>query len=498
MPFVWSDEREKSFQILKKLLISPPVLQYPDFSNKNEFILQTDASGIAVGAVLCNKDMRPIAYASRPLNKAERNYQTIEKELVAIVWGIKYFRPYLFGKNFTIMTDHKPLIYLFGMKDPSSRLLKHRLTLEQYDFNITYINGKDNCVADALSRLPTNSDELKCMNSILLTVMTRAQKKKISDVEDDTETHINNNDTDNRTDHPKVVELLRIPSDAVEMVLVEGKEISRLKKQNNINVETECFAFSQSKKTLYINLNFKAQYTRAVFVKKLSQFCKNVDVDKICIIKGNNNALFIKDLVDEIKNDEMWTGSRICILRGVERINDENDKRFIINDYHLLPTSGHAGVRRMINNIKRKYYWPEMEKDVREFVSKCDKCQFSKHSRNTKEPMVITTTASYAFEKVFLDLVGPLDKDIDNNSYILTLQCELTKFVEAYPLQNKETVTVARAFVNNFILRFGIPKQIATDKGTEFMSSTMTEVCTLLRIEKLNSTSYHHESIGFS
>lgn len=138
-PFNWSEQCKNSFQFLKKALASPPILQYPDFSDQNEFILQTDASGIAVGAVLSNKDIRPVAYASRPLNKAERNYPTIQKELVAIVWGIKYIRPYLYGRKFTNMTDHKPLLYLFGMKDPSSRLLKFRLTLEEYDFKIVYV-----------------------------------------------------------------------------------------------------------------------------------------------------------------------------------------------------------------------------------------------------------------------------------------------------------------------------------------------------------------------
>lgn len=503
VPFIWSDQCENSFQVLKKALMSPPILQYPDFSNDNEFILQTDASGVAVGAVLCNKDLQPIAYASRPLNQAERNYPTIQKELVAVVWGVKYFRPYLLGKEFTIMTDHKPLLYLFGMKDPSSRLLKFRLTLEEYDFKISYIKGKDNVVADALSRIVITSDELKRTNEKILTVMTRAQRrtleeeKQLKNVRTTNHTPIiNDSHNDYRPDQPRIVELLKIPSGAVEMVLVEGKEINRIRRKKNIDVETECFAFSQKKRVIYVNLNFKAQYTRDVFVRKLSELCKNINVDEICIIKNNNNALFIKELVEEIKSRNMWAGPRLCVLRGVERIDNDKDKRFIINDYHLLPTSGHAGVRRMVNNLKRKYYWPEMEKDVNDFVTKCEKCQKAKYSQKTKEPMVITTTATYAFEKVFLDLVGPLDKDIDNNNYILTLQCELTKFVEAYPLNNKETVTVARAFVNNFILRFGIPKIIASDKGTEFMSSTMTEVCKLLKIEKLNSTSYHHQSIG--
>lgn len=110
--------------------------------------------------------------------------------------------------------------------------------------------------------------------------------------------------------------------------------------------------------------------------------------------------------------------------------------------------------------------------------------------------MQITTTATSAFDKIFLDLVGPLDRDDEGNCYILTVQCELTKFIQAFPIQNKETVTVAKEFVQNFILKFGIPRVIATDRGSEFISATMEQVCKLLEIEKLCSTAYHHQSIG--
>lgn len=150
----------------------------------------------------------------------------------------------------------------------------------------------------------------------------------------------------------------------------------------------------------------------------------------------------------------------------------------------------------MINNIKRSFYWPGIENDVKNFILKCEKCQKMKHSRYVKEQMVITTTANAALEKVFLDVVGPIDRDLEDNKYILTIQCELSKFIEAYPLRNKETVSIAKSFVNNFILRFGIPKIIATDRGTEFISSTMEEVCKLLNIEKLSSTAYHHQTVG--
>jgi hypothetical protein len=98
------------------------------------------------------KDL-PIAYASKTLNNAEKNYPTIEKELLAIVWGCKHFRQYLYGRKFTIVTDHRPLTWIFSVKDPSSRLLRWRLKFEEYDYEVTYKKGSENKNADALSRI---------------------------------------------------------------------------------------------------------------------------------------------------------------------------------------------------------------------------------------------------------------------------------------------------------------------------------------------------------
>lgn len=108
--------------------------------------------------------------------------------------------------------------------------------------------------------------------------------------------------------------------------------------------------------------------------------------------------------------------------------------------------------------------------------------------------MIITTTASYAFQKVFLNIVGPLETDSFGYKYILTLQCDLTKFVEAYPIAIKDSTT--KTLVEHFILRYGIPEEICTDRHTEFISNTVHEICVLLNIKQLLSTAYHHESIG--
>ena len=98
-----------------------------------------------------------MAFASRTLNKAETRYSTTEKELLAIVWATKHFRQYLYGRKFSTVTDHKPLVWLMNVKDPNSRLMRWRLKLEEYDYEIIYKSGKTNTNADALSRIPINA-----------------------------------------------------------------------------------------------------------------------------------------------------------------------------------------------------------------------------------------------------------------------------------------------------------------------------------------------------
>jgi RNase H-like domain found in reverse transcriptase len=129
--------------------------------------------------VLSNSNGRAVAYASRALNNAEKNNSVTEIELLGNVWAVKHFRPYLFGRHFEIRTDHRPLVYLFSQVDPSSRLNKFRMTLQEFDFTVVYIKGKDNVVADALSRI--HVDDLKRMHSRIanaeVLVVTRSRAR---------------------------------------------------------------------------------------------------------------------------------------------------------------------------------------------------------------------------------------------------------------------------------------------------------------------------------
>jgi len=151
--FNWTAEQQNSFQSLKEKLTSAPILNYPDF--QREFLVTTGTSDYAIGAVLSQGPVgqdRPRAYASRILCKAEQNYNTTETELLAIVREVKYFRLYLYDTRFKIVTDHRPLIWLFNITDPGSRLIRWRLKLEEYYYEIIHKAGKGNTNTDAVSR----------------------------------------------------------------------------------------------------------------------------------------------------------------------------------------------------------------------------------------------------------------------------------------------------------------------------------------------------------
>jgi hypothetical protein len=152
--WVWCSDCQNAFDNLKHILTSYPILQPPDYSRK--FEIHCDASNLTIGAILIQKDDNNqdvvIAYASKSLTDAEVNWTVTEKECYAVIWSIKHFRPYIYGTNFDVITDHRALVWLFGLKDPTGRLARWATYLQAYDFKIIHRKGSEHIAADAISR----------------------------------------------------------------------------------------------------------------------------------------------------------------------------------------------------------------------------------------------------------------------------------------------------------------------------------------------------------
>ena len=150
----WNEEHESAFRILKKAIVSEPMLRTPDFSLP--FLVQTDASETAIGAALLQKfgnDVLPVAFASRKLQPRETRYTVGERECLAIIFALKKFDRYLYNKEFILYTDHSSLTSLKQKSPENSRLLRWSLFLENYKFQVKAIKGKENVLADFLSRM---------------------------------------------------------------------------------------------------------------------------------------------------------------------------------------------------------------------------------------------------------------------------------------------------------------------------------------------------------
>ena len=153
--FRWNEEAQRAFEDLKKALLTEPILRLPDFDR--QFVVYTDASDYGLGAVLAQNfadGEAVVSYASRQLSSSERNYSTIQKECLAIVWALQYFHHYLFGRTFVIVTDHRPLKWLQTMKPKSAQMERWMCDLQAYSFEVKHRPGKCNGNADFLSRCP--------------------------------------------------------------------------------------------------------------------------------------------------------------------------------------------------------------------------------------------------------------------------------------------------------------------------------------------------------
>ena len=140
--FLWTDDCQKAFETLKTALTQAPILAYPDFTQP--FQLATDASNGAIGMVLGQKQNGKevvIAYAGRKLSPAERNYSTTEREALSVLDRVRHFQPYLYGRQFTVLTDLAAVRWLMNIKEPTGRLARWDLLLQQHDFKIQHRSG---------------------------------------------------------------------------------------------------------------------------------------------------------------------------------------------------------------------------------------------------------------------------------------------------------------------------------------------------------------------
>lgn len=462
----------------KNLLTNQPLLQYPDFNKP--FNLTTDASNYAIGAILSQGPIgsdKPIAYASRTLNETELRYSTIEKEMLAIIWATKYFRPYLFGRKFKILSDHRPLQWLFSMKDNNSKIVRWRLKLEEFDYEIIYKKGKSNTNADALSRVeihtkeiarpPQDEDNASLYNnaeSILdidEVLEKPASQTKIQEVISEILDNPNPEE-DNETRHTAQEEpILGIPISERALNYYNNQIVLKSVNYNPAKPMMEVAFPNKSRLHVQISKN----NLEGSFIKLLKE---EIDPKKKYAIFFKDEDLYVPlcNILQRTFKNSAFDLIKCNLL--LEDINSEERQSEIIQAYHQGKTN-HRGINETEAQIRKRYYWPNLKRDIENIINICDTCQSNKYDRNPAKPrFMITPTPTRPLEIIHLDTFQA------GGQTFLTIIDSFSKYGQAYPIEGSNSVNVLNALLI-FMTHHGIPQMIVTDSGTEFKNGLVQE-----------------------
>lgn len=162
-----------------------------------------------------------------------------------------------------------------------------------------------------------------------------------------------------------------------------------------------------------------------------------------------------------------------------------------------MKPAGHFGIARTTERVRRSpYYWPQLRKDVRDWVMRCDLCQRTKPTVRKEIAPLGKLAAGVPMERIAVDVMGPLPETKRGNRFVIVVSDYFTKWTEAYSTKDHKAETVATVLVEQFFSRFGLPRTIHTDQGRDFESHLFKQLCQLLDIEKTRTTPWHPQSDG--
>lgn len=420
-----SELEKQCFHKLKNILSSDDILIYPDYNRP--FILTTDASDFAIGAVLSQgeigKDL-PIHFASRSLSKTEEKYSVPEKEMLAIFWALQTFRNYLYGSKFKILTDHQPLTFALSPKNTNAKLKRWKAYLEEHDHEIVYKPGKTNVVADALSRIACS--------------MTATQHS--ADNSDDF--YIVSTEAPLNVYRHQVI--IKKGPDKIETTTIFGTFTRINIWLNDINSDS----LLQVLKNNFNPAKLNGLLTSEEIMGQLQEVYR--------IHFGNQRSLKIRYtqvlLQDIEQEDQQWDIIRETHNRA-HRCSDEN-----------------------VMQILRHHYFPKLRQKTNDFIKNCHVCHEHKYDRRPiKFPIQETPIPKAPFEIAHIDILF-----LENNHFLTHID-KFSKFAQIQHIASRASVDVTPA-IKDILMRYKTPDILVMDGEKSFMTGELVNFYNTFKI----------------
>lgn len=411
-PWRWDERQEEAFTALKQSLAHDAVMSLPDLNRP--FVVETDASGIGIAAVLLQAGpdgLQPISFISRVLTEAEGHYTVQEWECLAVVWAVDKFRAYLEFTNFEIHCDHSSLSWMFSTDQASPRVKRWVLRLQGFNCRIRHRRGLANIPADALSRAP-----LQCEDR---------------------------------------------PSDSLHEKLLP---IAAQEPEGKITFEQVAVALEDDMTALSDTAQLVQEQARDSRLSKL----KTV-VQGVMLPNSDPDHRLLHDLAE---TTELEPSGLLVQQRGNKKVPwlPSHLRHLALKMAHDHPTAAHAGFFKTLRRVAARFVWLGMRADISRYVQGCAICQRTKPRRKKPEGLMSSQWATAPMEELSVDIIGPLPPTPRGHKYLLVVIDKFTKFPELFPLRAATSAKVLECMLQVFC-RHGTPVAITSDNGKPFVST---------------------------
>ena len=471
--FKWTAEANKAFEDLKDLFTSAPALEIFDFDRPTR--VETDSSGWCVGATMMqlqdNGLWVPVAFFFRKNTPAQCNYPIHDKELLAVVSALEEWEAELIGvKEFEVLTDHKNLEYFMTNRRLNERQMRWNSTLANFNFKMTYLPGKDNERADALSRrdqdMPKSNDDerIEARNIVLLKRAAPSTTAKIGAIGINVSRPGDSIDID--------------PLDFVDFdlpkVLSTRLNENRPKDWTIVGEAGDHFEFWKHSVDRDPTYRSVRQAVNEKARKLPSKLNLRISLSE-CTVDKDGSLRF---------HDRLWVPSH-----GDVRVK-------ITQEAHDSAVGAHPGREGTYALLARSYFWPGMSTDVRRFYANCDSCGANKAWRHRKQGLLKPLPIpDRIWDEISIDFITELPKSGGATNIVLVTD-RLGKGYIGTPMVKIDAESVADWFLTNYYPHHHLPSAIVSDRGSQFVSVFWARICSMLGIKRRLSTAYSPTTDG--